>query len=276
MTRRPKPARRWVHTFVGIVIVAFLLFPLYWMINASFEPPGDILHVPPIWVPVHGTLDGYRAAWDQQWPHLLASLVVAVGTAAITIAVSAPAAYALAKFRLRGGMPIVFAMLLVQMIPGVVVANALYGIFTRGHLFNTYLGLILADAAMVIPFAILIIRAFMTAIPRELQEAARVDGAGHLSIFVRIIVPISRNAIATAAIFAFLAGWGDFLLALTLTNNTNIVPITLSIYQYVGVHTGMWQQLMATSVLASIPAAVVLVAGQRYIAVGFTGSAVKG
>lgn len=265
----------WIYTVIAIAIVAFLLFPLYWMINSSLEPATELFRVPPAWFPRHPTLAGYRSALSTQWPHLVTSLLVAGGTVVLTVVVAAPAAYALARFRLRGSAPVVFTMLLVQMIPGIVVANSLYGVFSKVHLLNTYPALILADSAASIPFAILIIRSFMLSIPGEIEEAARVDGSGRWSTFVRIILPLSRNALVTAGIFAFLVGWGDFLFALTLTNSNTVMPVTLSIYQYLGVNTAYWTQLMATAVIASVPAGLLLVVGQRYISLGLTGG-VKG
>jgi multiple sugar transport system permease protein len=111
--------------------------------------------------------------------------------------------------------------------------------------------------------------------PASLVEAAYVDGAGRLRAFVSIVVPVSRNALVTAALFAFLFAWSDFLFALTLMTDGSVTPITLSMYEFIGAHTQSWSALMATAVLASVPAAVLLVLAQRYIAAGVTGGAVK-
>lgn len=268
--------RGWITTAVGVAILGFLLFPLYWMVNASFEPPKYLFDIPPQWFPIHGTLDGYRQALASQWRSVVTSLIIAFGTVAVTLVIAAPAAYALARFRFKITVGVVFALLLVQMIPGIVLANSLFDLYNNLGLLNSYPGLIIADCTGSIPIAILIIRAFMLGIPRELSEAARVDGLGHWGTFLRIIVPVSKNALITASIFAFLAGWSDFLLALTLTNQSTFIPLSISIYQYLGVNTAYWQQLMATAVIASLPAAVILVIGQRFISVGFTRSGLKG
>lgn len=166
-------------------------------------------------------------------------------------------------------------LLITQMVPGIVIANGLFPLYNNLGLLNSYLGLILADASLGIPFCILLMRAFMMNIPTSLIEAARIDGAGELRTFHSIILPISRNALVTAAVFSFLFGWSDFLFALTLTTNGSVVPITLSMYQFAGAHTQSWSALMATSALACIPAAFLLVVAQRYIAAGVTGGAVK-
>ncbi|MGO4428587.1 carbohydrate ABC transporter permease, partial [Streptomyces sp. MCAF7] len=131
-------------------------------------------------------------------------------------------------------------------------------------------GLILADSTAGVPFAIIIMRSFMRSIPREIIDAARVDGAGRLRVFASVVLPVSTNALITAAVFTFLFTWSDFLFALTLTTTDTVQPVTLGIYQYMGAHTNQWNAVMATSVLASVPAAVLLVVAQRYVTAGAT------
>jgi multiple sugar transport system permease protein len=270
-----QPRRGVGSTVLGVLIVGVLLFPLYWMVNASLQPSGALLKASPDWFPLHGTLDGYRAAAATQAGHLVTSMVVALGTVVVSLAVAVPAAYALAQLRIRGGPTVVFVMLIVQLVPGIVMANALYTIFSGLGLIDNYLGLILADATATIPFAVLVLRAFMLSIPRELSEAARVDGAGYWRTFVSIVVPVSRNAMVTAGLFSFLFSWADFLFAVTLTTGQTIEPVTVGIYRFVGNQTANWNGIMATAVLASVPAAILLVLAQRYVVAGVTGGAVK-
>jgi multiple sugar transport system permease protein len=262
-------------TVVGVLIVAVLLFPLYWMINASFQPSGALLKPDPDWFPGGGTLDGYRKALSTQGPHLLSSVIIALGTVVVSLVIAMPASYALAQLKMRGGPVIVFVMLIVQMIPGIVMANSLYTVFSNLGLIDNYLGLVLADSTATIPFAVLLLRAFMISIPRELTEASRVDGAGYWRTFVSIIVPVSRNAMVTAGLFSFLFAWADFLFAVTLTTGQTFEPITVGIYRFVGNQSADWNGIMATAALASIPAAVLLVIAQRYVVAGMTSGAVK-
>jgi multiple sugar transport system permease protein len=161
------------------------------------------------------------------------------------------------------------------MIPGIVIANGLFPLYNAAGLVNSYAGLILADASLGIPFCILLMRSFMVNIPSSLLEAARIDGASELRVFLSVVVPLSRNALVTAAVFSYLFAWSDFLFALTLTTSTEVQPITLSMYQFVGAHTQSWGALMATATIASVPAAALLVLAQRYIAAGVTGGAIK-
>ncbi|GIM93679.1 carbohydrate ABC transporter permease [Paractinoplanes toevensis] len=272
--RRPGRAwPRWADTAVGVGILAVLLFPIYWMINVSLQPGGSAVGTP--WLPVHLSFHGYSTALSQQGRNLLTSLVVALGSVAFCLVIATPAAYVLAQFRLRFAGAILFGVLISQMIPGIVIANALYTAYTDAGLLNSVPGLILADSTAGIPFAILIVRAFMTSIPQSVIEAGRVDGAGHLRTFVSIVLPMSRNALITAALFSFLFAWADFLFALTLTTTADVRPVTLGLYTYIGTYVSDWSSVMATAVLASIPAIVLLVVAQRYVAAGTTAGAVK-
>jgi multiple sugar transport system permease protein len=156
-----------------------------------------------------------------------------------------------------------------------VIANALYTLYERLGLLNSVPGLIVANAANAIPFGILILRSFMLGVPPSIVEAARVDGAGPIRSFLSVVVPISRNSLITVGLFAFLFAWSDFIFALTLTTKGTVVPVTLGIYTYLGAHVSNWSAVMATAVLASIPAVILLVVAQKYIAAGATGGAVK-
>lgn len=262
-------------TIVGIVLVALMLFPVYWMVNSSLQGNENLLETQ--WFPFDLDLRGYRQAIDSQLGNLITSLIVSVGAVIVCLAIAAPAAYGLSRVTVRMPGTGVFIILLIitQMIPGIVIANGLFPLYNNLGLVNTYGGLILADASHGVPFCILLMRAFMLNIPSSLLEAARIDGASELRVFTSIVLPISRNSLVTAAVFAFLFAWSDFLFALTLTSDGSVVPITLSMYQFVGAHTQSWAALMATAALASIPAAFLLVIAQRYIAAGVTGGAVK-
>jgi multiple sugar transport system permease protein len=136
-------------------------------------------------------------------------------------------------------------------------------------------GLIVADSTITVPFGVLVFTAFMSGIPAEIVEAAELDGAGALQIFRSIIVPLSRNAIITVSLFAFLWAWSDFVFASTLDQGGELQPITLGIYRYIGNNNQEWNAIMATAVVASIPATVLLVVALRYVATGITAGAVK-
>ncbi|MBN9348246.1 MAG: carbohydrate ABC transporter permease [Devosia sp.] len=269
------PLRDWTRTVIGCVIVAIILFPLYWMTNVSLQPRAALLATELRFLPIPPLTENYVRVFGEQAGSIGTSLFIATTTAIVCLLIAAPAAYALVVFRLRWLTLFVLLLLIVQMIPHVVVANALYAIYARAGLLNTHLGLILADASMGVPFAILILRAFIVSLPRSLIEAALVDGATHWGAFTRIILPLSRNGLITSGLFCFLFAWSDFLFALTMGTQGKIVPITLGIYKYIGNENTSWNSIMAAAVLASIPPIVLLLAGQRYITAGLVGGAVK-
>jgi multiple sugar transport system permease protein len=260
-------------TILGIVILAIMLFPVYWMVNTSLQKGATAVNA--TLIPLDPTGAAYEQALREQLGNMGTSLLIAFGTVVFTLLVAAPAAYALARFRLRYVSVFMLALLISQMIPGIVIANALYPMFNNIGLLNNILGLILADATTSIPFAILILRAFMESIPPSLVEAARVDGAGHLRAFWSIVIPISRNAIVTAALFSFLFAWGDFVFGLTLTTSSSIRPVTLGIYTYLAANVQSWAPVMATATLASVPAIIFLIFAQRYVSAGALGGAIK-
>lgn len=263
----------WRHTLFGIFILAVMLFPVYWMLNVSLQPSGSAVGTP--WLPLDMNLAGYAKALHEQGGNLLTSLIVAVGSVVFSLLVAAPGAYALARFKVRGAAVVLLGILISQMIPGIVVANALYSAYNDLGLLNSIPGLILADSTAGIPFAMLILYTFMKSIPLSIVEAAWVDGAGPIRTFVSVVMPMSRNALVTAALFTFLFTWGDFLFALTLTTTPDVRPVTLGLYTYIGTYVNDWSSVMATAVLASLPAVVLLVLAQRYVAAGMTSGAVK-
>ncbi|WP_460796141.1 carbohydrate ABC transporter permease [Microbacterium sp. GXF0217] len=268
-----RSGRSIAYTVLGIVFLVIMLFPVYWMINASLQPSGNTLTA--TLFPVNPSFAGYEKAIADQGANLVTSLIISVGTVILSLAIAAPAAYALAQFRYRWINVALLAVLIAQMIPGIVIANALYAAYNDIRLLNTIPGLVLADATAAIPFSIMILRAFMMSVPPSIIEAARVDGAGHFRAFWSIVLPVAKNSLITAGLFAFLFSWSDFLFALTLTTTEDITPVTLGIYQYLGTQVANWSAVMATAVLSSIPAILLLVLAQRYIAAGATGGAVK-
>ena len=267
--------RRAPMTLIALLILAVMLFPLYWMLNASFLRPEDLVSRTPAWFPVHGTLAGYRNALSSQGGHLLISVIVSLGSVVVTLFIAAPAAYGMAKLRAPSRRGLLFALLIAQMIPGIVMANSLYIAADQLGLINSPLALILADSSLCVPFATLILHSFLRGVPDELGEAAQIDGASRLRTFVSVILPVSRNALITAGLFSFLFAWADFLFGVTLTTQDNRAPVTVGIYRFIGAHLTDWNSVMATGVIASIPAALLLVVAQRYVASGIGSGAVK-
>jgi multiple sugar transport system permease protein len=261
----------------ALAALVVLLFPLYAVIVASFETDSQLFGASRYnFFPSQFTLSNYRVVLSQQGSHLVSSLIIALGTAALTLAIALPAAHALARYRFRVTALLVASLLVAQILPSIVIANSLFLVYHRLHLLNSYPGLIIADASYAVPFGILVLRAFMLGLPRDVIAAARMDGADEWRVFTRVVLPMSRSAVITVALFAFLNGWGDFIFALTVLNGNTFEPVTLSIYTYIGAFSQNWGEAMALAVFALLPAAMLLIAAQRYIAASLTVGSVKG
>ncbi|MET7701615.1 MULTISPECIES: carbohydrate ABC transporter permease [unclassified Streptomyces] len=252
-----------------------MLFPVYWMLNVSLTPQQDMRKSPPDLFPLHPTFEGYRAVLNDQLPYLGTSLLIGVGTVVVTLVLAAPAGYSLAMLRPRGAGALGLVLLIAQMVPGIVMAMGFYGIFLNLGLLNAWWGLIIADSTIAVPFGVMIFTAFMSGIPGELTAAARIDGASTWRTFRSVVLPVSRNAVVTVSLFSFLWAWSDFVFANTLDSGGDMRPITLGIYHYIGNNNQEWNAIMATAVVASVPAAALLVLAQRYVAAGVTAGAVK-
>jgi len=267
---------RWLCTLAAAAALILVLFPVYAIIVGSFESTNTLFSGTFYWLPHAPTLDNYRTVVHAQSANVVTSLAVGLGTALLALVVAVPAGYALSKYRLRVTVVLVSSLLIAQIVPSIVLATSLFIVFHWINLVNSYLGLIIADGTYAVPFAILVLRAFLFSLPNELLYAARVDGATEWQAFRLIVIPLARSAMITVAVFAFLSGWGDFIFALTILNGSGIEPITLGIYTYLGNYSTDWGAVMAAGVFAMVPAGIVLVVAQRYIASGLTAGSVKG
>lgn len=281
LTERARPQRQislkaLVLTLIGLVLAMVLLFPLFWMVISSLETNQEIFRIPAPLVPAQITFSGYISAFATQMPNLATSLIISLGTVVLSLLIATPAAYALAHFRMRLTVVVVFALLLTQMIPTVTLSTPMFLIFNKLNLLNSYFGLILADSTYAVPFDILIMSAYFQSLPYELAEAAFVDGTNEWGAFLRVMLPLGAAGMITAGLFAFLYAWGDFLYALTLTTTNAIRPISLSVYNYIGQYESQWNGVMAVATLSAIPAALLLILFQRYITAGVTSGALKG
>jgi multiple sugar transport system permease protein len=261
---------------IALVALVIMLFPVYAVVVASLEPNSDLFGNHYNFLPPTVTFANYRAVIAAQGGHILSTLIIGLATALLTLAISLPAAHALARYRFRVTAITVGSLLVAQILPSIVIANSLFIVYHKLHLLNTYPGLILADASYMVPFGILVLRAFMLGLPADVLQAARVDGATEWKAFLRVVLPMSRSAVITVAVMAFLQGWGDFIFALTLLSGSTFEPITLSIYSYIGEFSSNLSEAMALCVFGLLPAAILLIVAQRYIAAGLTVGSVKG
>lgn len=276
MTNRPQRGRltMYLRVTIAIVIGLLLLLPLIWVVLSSFQPTAAFYDPRPAIIPKTFTLDNYRVLVSQLAP-LTTTIVVALLSAIVSLVIGVPAAYALAIFQWKWKALILFFILFTQVVPSVMLAAPLYLLFSKLGLLNSIPGLVIADSSAGVPFTILVLTAFMTDVPKELREAAYLDGAGEWRTLISVVLPVSRTAVISSGLFAFLFAWGDFMWALTLNTNGKIVPLSLSIFNFIGPYYMDWGAIMATASIAIVPAMILLVGAQRYISVGLTAGAIK-
>jgi multiple sugar transport system permease protein len=267
----------YLKTAIGIVLVCIYLFPVYWMVATGLKSSHDTFATPPHLFPI--PLDFSSYASQVVGNPVLASvifnsLVISIGTTILTLLLAAPAAYALARLNLKGGRLMLLFMLLGQLLPSIVIAGPLFVIFARIGLLNTHLGLILADTTFTLPFSVIMLRPFFLSVPRELEDAARVDGDTGLGILWRIVIPYVRPGIITVAAFAFLIAWGEFVFAVSL-NPKNTQPVTVALNKFIGQYGTHWNDLMAVSTVVALPIIAIFAGLQRFIVGGLTAGAVK-
>lgn len=266
----PTPARRsrgWFWTALTVAILIVYLFPVYWMLSASLQPEANSTDT--AWFPPAPSLGGYEQAFaDGGLDGLRVSIIAAVGSVLLTLIIAVPAAYSLSRLRSRAVSLGLIILLLAQMIPSIVLANSFYAMFNTWGALNSYAGLILANATAGIPFAIILLRSFMLRLDTEVIEASTLDGLGPVGSLWRIVVPLSRNAIITAGVFTFLFAWGDLLFGLTLVTQRDMYPVTVLIYSLANSNMNTWAATMGASLVASLPALVLVLAAQRYVKEG--------
>jgi multiple sugar transport system permease protein len=269
---------RYLRTLIGVAIVAIYLFPVYWMVATSLKSQADIFASPPKFIPWPPDFSAYReAVIDNSVVHraVLSSLIIATGVMLLTLALATPAAYALARFKLRGSGVMTLLLVLGQLLPAVVIAGPLFVLFRRIELTNSYQAMILADATATLPFAVIVLRPYFLTVPGELEQAAMLDGANRFRVFWQIVLPLVQPGLVTVAAFAFLMAWGEFIFALSLNLNEKIQPITVALNKFNGQYGTRWNEMMAVSTTVAVPIIVVFVALQRFIVSGITTGATK-
>jgi multiple sugar transport system permease protein len=276
--RWPATARRFLSRALLLITMIGLLFPVYWLIQSALSTQFELFHTPAYFFPPHPTLAGLRDAWQIIDSGLWHSFIISAGTVVLSLFLSITAGYGLLLGRARGTGALVRLLVLFGLVfPTITFVIPLDKILYTLHILNTYQGVILADSLYSVPLGVLIIYTYMLAIPNELIEAAQVDGASSLRVLWKIAIPIAQPAIATAAIFAFLSAWGDFLFAETFASSNQILPASISIYNLTGVtlQNVNWPEVMAGSLILGIPAVAAVAFAQRYIRAGISAGALK-
>jgi multiple sugar transport system permease protein len=281
-TKKPRRSARgkmpWWMWIAVAAIVVFCLFPFYWLISISLKTGNDLQSSSLI--PPNPTLDNYQSIFKNPdfTKALRNSAVVALSTTALALAVGSFCAYALARLKLRGKFVILAIVLTISTFPQIAIAAPLFKLWSDIGIFNTWIGLIIPYLTFALPLTVYILVSFFREIPKDLEEAALVDGATHFQAFRKVVVPLAAPGLATAGILTFIFAWNEFLLAITLTSSTSARTVPAAIAFFTG-STQFEQPLgtiSAASVVISIPLIILVLLFQKRIVAGLTAGAVKG
>lgn len=283
MSRRRTPAtgiRRWLNAvnLGGLLIALLATLPLYWMVAASLKSPTEISRFPPTAVPHAPDLHNYIDAFQRNGigRYLLNSVITASASTVLVLTLAFLAGYALARLGLRGSAPIMTVLLMLSVFPPIAMVVPLFLMERQFDLLNSYAGLIIPYVALNLPFAIWILRNYLTGIPRELEESATVDGAGPLRTALTVILPLARPGLFTAGVFAFTATWAEFLLALTFNGDPAHRTVPVGIALFTSQFMVPYGVIFAGATVATVPIAVLVLIFRRSIVSGMTTGAVKG
>jgi multiple sugar transport system permease protein len=263
---------------IGLAITVVFLFPLYWMITTSIRLPGESFQSPSFF-PQSISMQAYKLSSENGislFTYLKNSVFVATGAMILSLVLGVTASYGLARFKSRMVGVMLFIFLVAQMLPSSLILTPLFINFNKLGLINSHLGVILADATITIPFIVIILRTYFKAVPKELEEAAIIDGCGTFGTFMKIMLPVSYPGIVTATAMGFFMAWGDMVFSLTFLNQEKLKTLPLILYKAMGELGVRWEILMAYSTLVVAPIVIIFIIMQKYIVSGLTAGSVKG
>ena len=261
-----------------LVVLGLAIFPVYWMFVTALTPDSQLYSGATGLLPDLGRLgvfgdvlaDGQVLGW------LLNSLIVAAGTTVLSVGLGIPLGYALSRFSFRGKLVVGLALLFTQMLPEALLVVPLFSIFRRFDLLNSLQGLILADTAFALPVVALILKGAIDGVPRELDEAVRVDGGRPFTVLSRVILPLIAPAVAASAVIAFFSAWNEYVFAVTFVFDKGLQPASVGVAGFIGEQDTSIQSIMAVALLFILPAVAFYLFAQRYVVSGMTAGAVKG
>jgi N,N'-diacetylchitobiose transport system permease protein len=280
-----KRARQWGWDLLGLAVCVVIVFPVYWMVTTAFKPDADVNTTSPVWVPTSWTLGHFREAisgFDHPhfWSSVINSLIVVSITVALSMVLAFLAAVALAKFRFTGREVFIILIIGIQMLPQVGLIIPLYIVLRNYHLTSNdkvLFGLTLTYMTFVLPFCVWTLRGFLAGIPKELEEAAMVDGSSRIGAFTRILLPLVAPGLVATSVFAFITVWNEYIFANVLLQDQSKQTLTVWLSFFSGsARNTDWGALMAASTLTAVPVVIFFLLIQRRIAFGLTSGAVKG
>ncbi|CAM2917799.1 carbohydrate ABC transporter permease [Actinomyces slackii] len=255
----------------------FAASPIVWMVASSFKPNARIFASPPRLIEEGASVAAYTAILNDpdKMRFFANSYFVALSVTMLTLVVAIMAAYAFSRFDFPGKRILNVIIISVQAVPPITLLIPFFGLMVSLRLYNTYQGLIATYMVFTLPYAIIMLTGYFNTLPRELDEAAKVDGTGSFGALWRVLVPISVPGIVSVGIYTFMIAWNEYLFALTLTRTNDMRTVPIGIQLLMGQHAYEWNEMMAMSVLGSIPVVILFIVFQRYFIGGMTAGSVK-
>lgn len=269
---------RRISVVAGLLAGAFFAgFPVLWMLSSSFKRNTEIFASPPRFITETFSFDAYARIFADpaKVRFFINSYVVSLSVTLLTLFVGMMGAYAFSRYEFRLKKPINVIIISVQAVPPITLLIPYFGLVVGLGLYNTYAGLILTYMVMTLPYAIIMMTGYFNTLPTDLDEAARVDGAGAMTILWRILAPISIPGIVAVGIYTFMIAWNEYLFALTLTRTENMRTVPIGIQLLMGQHSFEWNEMMAMSILGGIPVLVLFLFFQRHFMSGMAAGSVK-
>lgn len=271
--------RNIILNILSVLLLCLLLFPLFWIVVTSLKTEKEIFQIPPTLFPRVLNTKSYVAQVAtgdfNMFQSFGNSLVISVGATLIAVVLAVPASYGIAKYHFKGKKAILLGFLVTQMLPVSVLLTPMFILFKNTHVYNTPVAAILADATIGIPFSVLILKNYFASIPKELEEAAYIDGCNRFTAFIRVLIPIAKPGVVVCSVFSFLYAWGDLAYGMTFIIDQTKRPITAGIFNFMGQYGTKWSYLTAFAVVTIIPVALIFIFMQKYIISGMTSGAVK-
>ena len=278
MGMRRKKIMAGVAMYVMLALLASLvLIPVLWMVSTAFKSYGETIAKPPRWIPQQISFEAFGRLWSE-YPfgtYFKNSFVIVLFSMAVSVFASCLAGYGLTRFRFRGRNSLMTFILVTQMFPSVMLLVPFYSIIGKMHLLDTHLGLILVYISFTVPFCTWTMLGFFRALPLDLDEAARIDGCNSWQCFGRIILPLTLPGIASTSIYAFITSWNEYMFAFILTSRPEMKTLSVGIAEMNGFQQVRWNDMMAASLMASLPLILLFVCLQKYFVSGLTSGAVK-
>src|SRR5690625_2843754 len=262
---------------ITLIVSLFPLAPIVWMVSTSFKANHQVFEKPPRLITETFSWDAYMSIFND--PAKLRffgnSYLVAGVVVILTLLVAIHAAYAFSRFEFPGKSAINTVIISVQAVPPITLLIPYFGLIVVLGLHNTYLGLILTYMVLTLPYAIIMATSYLNTLPRELDEAVKVDGGGAMTALWRVLLPVMAPALVSVGVYTFILAWNEYLFALTLTSTNDMRTVPVGIDLLMGQHAYDWNQVMAMSVLGSLPALILFAFFQRYVISGLAAGAVK-